>query len=85
MAPPAIPRETVVHTIEQVLSDYVGVLVAHATSTGPIRRLGIVDDRLAPDQVTEVLGSVETSLRVLAGDRDAATAIAEVKKRLGLS
>jgi hypothetical protein len=85
MAPPSILREKVGHTIEQVLSDYVGVLVAHATSSGSIRRLGFVDDRLTTDQITEVLGSVETSLKVLAGDRDAAGAIAEVKKRLDLS
>ncbi|MCP4899844.1 MAG: hypothetical protein GY906_22990 [bacterium] len=85
MTPQSIAREKVVHTIEQVLSDYVGVLVAHATSTGSIRRLGLVEDRLEVDQLELVLGSVETSLRVLAGDRDAAGAIAEVKKRLGLS
>ena len=85
MKPQSIAREKVVHTIEQVLSDYVGVLVAHATSTGPIKRLGLVDDQLATDQIEQVLGSVETSLKVLAGDRDAALAIAEVKKRLGLS
>ena len=85
MTPQSIAREKVVHTIEQVLSDYVGVLVAHATSTGSIQRLGLVGDRIDADQLELVLGSVGTSLKVLAGDRDAAGAIAEVKKRLGLS
>ncbi|MCP4896739.1 MAG: hypothetical protein GY906_07145 [bacterium] len=85
MAPPSIKREIFVTTIEEVVSDYVGELVAHAASTGSIRRLGITNDRLAADEIEQVLGSVETSLRVLAGDSDAAGAIAEVKKRLGLS
>ncbi len=85
MTPQSIPREKFVNTIEEVVSEYVGELLAHAASTGPLRRLGFDGDRLVMKQIEEVLVSVESSLKVLAGDRDATRAIAEVKKRLGLS
>ena len=80
-----IPRESLVSTIEAVADTYVGELMARAASTGPLRRLGIDGERLTAEQVEAVLAAVEGSLKVFAGDKAAARAASEVRRRLGLT
>jgi len=80
-----VPRESLVSTINDVAVTYIGEVMSHAVSTGPLRRLGLDAERLTAQQVEMVMTAVENSLKVFAGDKAAARAVSEVRRRLGLA
>jgi hypothetical protein len=84
MAASTIPRSSLIQTIEDVASHYVGELMAKAAGTAHLRRLRIEDETLSFEHVQAVMKSLQGSLKVLVGDQTAERAVAEVKRKLGL-
>ena len=85
MAVASIQRSSLSSTIEDVASSYVGQMMGKAAGTAHLQRLAIEDERLTSSQVEAVLRSLQSSLKVLIGDQTAQKAVAEIKKRIGMT
>jgi uncharacterized FAD-dependent dehydrogenase len=84
MTTATVPRSTLVGTIEEVTTDYIGELMAKAASTAHLRRLKIEDAHITADNVNAVMKSLEGSLAVLVGDRTASVAIRDIRRKIGM-
>ncbi len=80
-----VPRTSLSTTIQEVTSDYVGALMAKVAGTAHMDRLGIKEEQLTSERVEAVLGSLQSSLKVLVGDETARKAVAEIKRRIGVA
>ena len=76
------PRSILVRTIQDVASQYMGEFMAMTAGTAHLKRLGIVNDPITPDQVQAVLRSLKGGLKVLVGDYAAEKVVAEITRRI---
>ena len=81
----SIQRASLVNTIQEVASGYVGELMGKAAGTAHLKRLGIEEEMLSAERVDAVLKSLQSSLKVLVGDQTAQGAVAEVRRRIGVA
>lgn len=85
MAAISVPRLRLSSTIQEVASDYVGALMAKVAGTAHMDRLGITEEQLTSERAEAVLGSLQSSLKVLVGDETSRKAVGEIRRRIGLA
>ncbi|MGE5127860.1 MAG: hypothetical protein ACM3PV_16330 [Betaproteobacteria bacterium] len=71
-----------VQVMVTVLAPYVGGTMARSAAEAQCRKLGLLDESIAPEQIELVLGKLGSGLNIFLGRERSGSVIAEVRRAL---